>query len=125
MRKSGRLASIHDDDISEDSNTTVPPTTAPVTLTTLKKFTPTIPAVRRKKEVVEVDPGHSAATTDTVKPLPGKGSRQSRRPLNVPLPANVSGPLSLGPASAPRSSVRSSSSSGSSSGGGFFCEAQS
>lgn len=107
MRKSGRLASIHEDDDS------AAPSSNPTSANT-KKFTPTIPAVRRKK-VVEEDQSVGAAVTEKPAPVDRiKPNQNSRRPLNVPAPANVSGPLSLGPASMPRSSRPSSGSSGSS-----------
>lgn len=114
MRKSGRLASIHEDDDSNSnssstSNSTKPPTAAS---SNTKKFTPTIPTVRRKK-VVEEDQQVEAETVQ-VPTVPSTRSNQTsgRRPLHTPAPANVSGPLSLGPASMPRSSSRASANSG-------------
>jgi hypothetical protein len=120
MRKSGRLASIHDDDIPSSGDNTAASTASD---SKTKKFTPTIPAVRRKKVVeeedsVSVEPSSTSANTSL------NNSRGGRKPLNASKnytstsSSVVSGPLSMGPAAMARSS-RSSGSSGSSSAGIF------
>lgn len=120
MRKSGRLASIHDDDIPSSGDNTAASTASD---SKTKKFTPTIPAVRRKKVVeeedsVSVEPSSTSANTSL------NNSRGGRKPLNASKNYSstsssvVSGPLSMGPAAMARSS-RSSGSSGSSSAGIF------
>lgn len=123
MRKSGRLASIHDDDTPSTPSTDDNPS-ANTADTKTKKFAPTIPTIRRKK-VVEEEP----AATETSSATPSNTStnqrnNQSRKPLNAnrnhtTAPVVVSGPLSMGPAAMARSS-RSSGSSGSGGGGGIF-----
>lgn len=103
MRKSGRLASIHDDDTPNDSTANDSNKT--------KKFAPNIPAVRRKKVVEE----ESAPVVESTAASSSSSSARGRKPLhaNKPTaPVVVSGPLSMGPAAMARSS-RSSASSGS------------
>lgn len=110
MRKSGRLASIHEDDPSSDPKASEPTGNT-------KKFTPTIPAVRRKKVVEEEQPVETTLSSSKPNgnhsnPRGHTGPGSSRKPLHTPAPVNVSGPLALGPASMPRSSSRSSANSG-------------
>lgn len=119
MRKSGRLASIHDDDTpSTGDNPTAPSGTGADTKT--KKFAPTIPAIRRKKVVEEEETTPVEPSSNTT-----VNARGSRKPLNsnknnnITTPAVVSGPLSMGPAAMARTSRSSGSSSGSS-GAGIF-----
>lgn len=103
MRKSGRLASIHDDDTPNDSGNADSNKT--------KKFAPTIPAVRRKKVVEE----ESAPVAESPSSASSSSSARGRKPLHAnktSAPVVVSGPLSMGPAAMARSS-RSSASSGS------------
>jgi hypothetical protein len=101
MRKSGRLASIHEDDAdsSGDASKT-------------KKFVPTIPTVRRKKILVVDD--EDAEEGDTSSSTSSSSSSQKlpiRQPLNssrtrssISTGSVVSGPLSLGPAAMTRPS---------------------
>lgn len=113
MRKSGRLASIHDDDVPSSNDNT----TAPATAT--KKFVPKIPAIRRKKVVEEestpasVEPSSATNTSsNTTNTRGGRKPLHANKTYNTTIPAVVSGPLSMGPAAMARSS-RSSGSSGS------------
>lgn len=127
MRKSGRLTSIHDD----DNHTKATDTAEKINLnknsesdpSKVKKFTPMIPTVRRKKVVEdEVAVGDFVTNTNSMnrsqaayqrKPLNSKGGGVSYYSSN---PSVVSGPLSLGPAAMARSNRSTSSGSASSSG---------
>lgn len=127
MRKSGRLASIHEDDnpppsiddepaANDVDNGAVDGSAAAKN----KKFVPTIPTVRRKKVVED-----EVVTETTVNPRQRDNNQQQRRPLgsrynSQPQPTVVSGPLSMGPAAMARSSSRGSSSGGASSASGIF-----
>ena len=124
MRKSGRLASIHDDDDHLSNSPIEDSSTAPAGADTkTKKFAPTIPAIRRKK-VVEEEDATSLEASSTASANTSINTRGGRKPLNANkfnntiTPAVVSGPLSMGPAAMARSS-RSSGSSGSASAGIF------
>lgn len=127
MRKSGRLASIHDDDDDINSKTTdlslsgsnesVSSSDSKISINT-KKFTPTIPTIRRKKVVEEVPEAEASTNTKQY-----NAANTRRGPLNSSRqqpqqPAIVSGPLSLGPAAMARSSRPSSGSAPS--GAGIF-----
>lgn len=119
MRKSGRLASIHEDDTPSLADETaseidnVDGSSNPNARN--KKFVPTIPTVRRKKVVEdeeEVVETVNLRQNQQRKPL---GSRHNSQPQS----AVISGPLSMGPAAMSRSSSRGTGSSGASSGGLF------
>lgn len=115
MRKSGRLASIHEDDAVVNDETASK---------TSKKFVPTIPAARRKKIILDdddedVEVASEDSTTNSSKNTTGSNKNNTRTPLNsskskfIPNTSNsfVSGPLSLGPAAMARPSRSSNGSS--------------
>lgn len=123
MRKSSRLASIHDDDDADDnfdSKAVENPEAAVASKT--KKFVPTIPTVRRKKLVVEdddedeesqkkTDLKSSSTKTNTngnTAKLSTSNTRSSTRRQPITAASVVSGPLSMGPAAMARPSRSSS-----------------
>lgn len=127
MRKSGRLASIHEDDSNEPTNTnTENSTSTPEASTSIKnkKFVPTIPTVRRKKVVDEESTESVPTAASTSSNSRQKDNNNHRKSLAArhqnQQPAIVSGPLSMGPAAMARSNSRISSSGSSSGGGGIF-----
>lgn len=113
MRKSTRLASIYDDDESAPSEPVIQKPAA----STSKKFTPTIPAARRKKivedEADEKSEAKEEKPTQAHQKTPSFNQPRQRKPLASEQNVTVSGPLAMGPAGMTRSGSSGRSGAGS------------